>query len=62
MISFALVSCASVMEACLHGEEQVIYGDKAFAEQTRKERAEAAEIKWRMRPQGGPPRQASNLM
>ena len=35
----ASVHDAQEMEACLHGQEQVIYGDKAYADQGRKERA-----------------------
>ena len=37
-----------VMDACLHGNEQTIYGDKAYADQTRKEQAEANDIEWRV--------------
>jgi IS5 family transposase len=44
----ASVHDAQAMEACLHGEEQVIYGDKAYADQGRKERAEARGITWRV--------------
>lgn len=44
----ASVHDSQVMEACLHGEEQAIYGDKAYADQGRKERAEARGVAWRV--------------
>ena len=44
----ASVHDSQVMEACLHGEEQAIYGDKAYADQGRKERAEADDVAWRV--------------
>ena len=44
----ASVHDSQVMEDCLHGEEQVIYGDKAYADQGRKEQAEADDIEWRV--------------
>ena len=31
----------------LHGEEETIYADKAYADQGRKERVEADDIEWR---------------
>ena len=40
VITTASVHYSQVMEDCLHGEEKVIYGDKANADQTRKEKTE----------------------
>ena len=39
--TLASVHDAQAMEACLHGRERVIYGDKAYEDQRRKERTEA---------------------
>ena len=44
----ASVHDSQVMDACLHGKEQTIYGDKAYADQTRKKQAEADDIEWRV--------------
>ena len=44
----ASVHDSKVMDACLHGKEQTIYGDKAYADQTRKEQAESNDIEWRV--------------
>ena len=44
----ASVHDAQVMEACLHGKEETIYADKAYADQHRRERAEARGIAWRV--------------
>ncbi|MFB3089790.1 MAG: transposase [Gammaproteobacteria bacterium] len=33
---------------CLHGEEEVLYGDKAYANNERKQAAEANGINWRV--------------
>jgi IS5 family transposase len=44
----ASVHDSQVMDACLHGKERTIYGDKAYADQTRKEQAEANDIEWRV--------------
>ena len=44
----ASVHDSQVMDACLHGKEKVIYGDKAYADQTRKEQAESNDIEWRV--------------
>ena len=44
----ASVHDAKAMEACLHGQEKAIYGDKAYADQVRKQRAEEEGIVWRV--------------
>ena len=44
----ASVHDSRVMEDCLHCEEKVIYGDKAYEYQTSNERAEANDIEWRV--------------
>ena len=44
----ASVHDAKVMEACLHGQEKAIYGDKAYADQVRKQRAEEDGVVWRV--------------
>jgi IS5 family transposase len=44
----ASVHDSQIMEDCLHGEEQAIYGDKAYANQARKQSAEAKGINWRV--------------
>ena len=44
----ASVHDSQVMEACLHGEEEAIYADKAYADQGRKEQAEADDVAWRV--------------
>ena len=36
------------MTDCLHGEEEVIYGDKAYANQERQQEEEAAGKNWRV--------------
>ena len=37
-----------VMDACLHGKEQTTYGDKAYADKTRREQGKANDIEWRV--------------
>ena len=44
----ASVHDSQAMDACLHGKEKTIYGDKAYADQTRKERAEKDDVEWRV--------------
>ena len=56
----ASVHDSQAMDACLHGKEKTIYGDKAYADQTRKERAEANDVEMAGASQG-PPGQASQL-
>ena len=38
----------TLMDDCLHGDEKVIYGDKAYASRERKERAESRGVEWRV--------------
>ena len=44
----ASVHDSKVMDACLNGKEKTIYGDRAYADQTPKEQAEANHIEWRV--------------
>ncbi len=39
---------ATLMDECLHGQEQVIYGDKAYVSGRRKAEAEAQGVEWRV--------------
>jgi len=48
VVTDASVHDSVVMEDCLHGEEQAIYGDKAYASQARQQEAVAAGIDWRV--------------
>ena len=36
------------MEACLHGQEKAIYGDKTYADERRRQRAEEEGVQWRV--------------
>ena len=44
----AAVHDSVVMDECLHGEEAVIYGDKAYASEGRRQAAVARDIDWRV--------------
>ena len=44
----ASVHDAKEMEACLHGREKAIYGDKAYADERRRQRAEKEGVQWRV--------------
>ncbi len=48
VVTDASVHDSVVMEDCLHGEEEVIYGDKAYAGAERQQAAEALGIDWRV--------------
>ena len=39
---------ATLMDECLHGQEKVIYGDKAYVSERRKAQAEAQGVEWRV--------------
>ena len=39
---------ATLMDECLHGQEKVIYGDKAYVSEGRKAQAEAQGVEWRV--------------
>ncbi len=47
-VTAANVHDATLMEACLHGQEKVIYGDKAYVSKQRKAEAEAQGVQWRV--------------
>jgi len=47
-VTDASVHDSQIMDDCLHGEEQAIYGDKAYANETRKQAAEENGIDWRV--------------
>ena len=44
----ASVHDSQAMSACLHGKEQVIYGDKAYADDKRRQKAQSEGITWRV--------------
>jgi transposase, IS5 family len=48
VVTDASVHDSQVMEDCLHGEEEAIYGDKAYANEEEKQKAEATGITWRV--------------
>ena len=47
-VTDAAVHDSVVMDECLHGEEAVIYGDKAYASEGRRQAAVARDIEWRV--------------
>ena len=47
-VTDAAVHDSVVMDECLHGEEAVIYGDKAYASEGRRQEAVARGIDWRV--------------
>ena len=47
-VTAANVHDVTMMEQCLHGEEKAIYGDKGYACEKRKEKAEAQGVAWRV--------------
>jgi len=48
VVTDASVHDSQILDDCLHGEEQAIYGDKAYASEERKQAAEAKGITWRV--------------
>lgn len=48
VVTSASVHDSVVMENCLHGEEEVIYGDKAYVSAERQQEAESDGIEWRV--------------
>jgi len=52
VVTDASIHDSVVMEDCLHGEEQTIYGDKAYANAARREAAESRGIDWRVNRKG----------
>ena len=47
-VTDAAVHDSVVMDECLHGEEAVIYGDKAYADEVRRQAALARGVDWRV--------------
>lgn len=47
-VTAAAVHDSQIMDDLIHGEEQVVYGDKAYAGQQRQSDYEAAGIEWRV--------------
>lgn len=47
-VTDASVHNSQIMDDCLHGEEEAIYGDKAYANEARKQTAEDNGIDWRV--------------
>ena len=52
-VTHAAVHDSTVMADCLHGEEVVIYGDKAYADAGRGQAAVARGIDWRVSREAG---------
>jgi len=48
VVTDASVHDSQVMDDCLHGEEDAIYGDKAYANEEKKQEAEAVGVNWRV--------------
>jgi len=48
VVTDASVHDSVVMDDCLHGEEEAIYGDKAYASEARKQAAESQGVDWRV--------------
>ena len=48
VVTDASVHDSVVMEDCLHGGEEVVYGDKAYASEVRQQEVEALSIDWRV--------------
>ena len=46
--SAANVHDSEMMAACLHGEEEEVYGDKGYVSEARKTQAEACGVTWRV--------------
>jgi len=47
-VTAANVHDSTVMEECLHGEEEAIYGDKGYVSEERKQKFEARGVRWRV--------------
>jgi transposase, IS5 family len=48
VVTDAAVHDSQVMDELLHGEEQAVYGDKAYANEEKKKEYEARGVKWRV--------------
>lgn len=52
VVADALVHDSRMMEKLMHGEEQVVYGDKAYADAGKQARFEESGVKWRVKRKG----------
>ena len=48
VVTSASVHDSEIMEDCVHGAEEVIYGDKAYVSTARQQQAESDEVEWRV--------------
>ena len=48
VVTSASVHDSQMMDECLHGDEEVIYGDKAYVDAQRQQEAQAEGIEWRV--------------
>ena len=48
MATSASVHDSEIMEDCVHGAEEVIYGDKAYVSAERQQEAESKGVEWRV--------------
>ena len=48
VVTDASVHDSQVMDKLVHGEEQAVYGDKAYSNEKKKKEYEARGIKWRV--------------
>lgn len=48
VVTDAATHDSTMMDDFLHGEETTIYGDKAYASQEKKEKAESSGVTWRV--------------
>ena len=48
VVTSASVHDSQVMDECLHGDEQVVYGDKAYVDAQRQADAQEAGVEWRV--------------
>ncbi len=56
VVTDASVHDSQMMEELVHGEEQVIYGDKAYTDAEKKAEFEACGVEWRVNRKGSPRR------
>ena len=48
VVTSASVHDSEIMEDCVHGAEEVIYGDKAYVSAERQHQAESGGVEWRV--------------
>jgi IS5 family transposase len=53
VVTDASVHDSQIMDDCLHGEEQTVYGDKAYADAEKQRQAESKGIDWRVNRKAG---------